>query len=187
MGLLCDYFLAPSDEIAASVGRSGPQTSASSSAASQVQKRGWLGRKVQAAHGLVGGGATAASEPDSVPEQRFPFVDGCGVEPTVQMGTLEALLTGRSYEDVDDERDLEPMAIWGDEGPMVQRLPDQLVAALASSSEDRLAEVAVPWSQTDEFWGHGDPEALTGLLCELASLARTAQDSGQHLYCWVCL
>lgn len=65
MGLLCDYFLAGSDEAAAGT-------------------IGWIG------------GPGAASPPD----QAFEVVDGSGIEPVVQMGTLESILTGRSQKDV---------------------------------------------------------------------------------------
>jgi hypothetical protein len=147
MGLLCDYFLASSDEIAAAVVESGP------------------GRVVPP----------------------LAVVDGCGVEPTVQLGTLEELLTGRSYDEIAAREDEPLVAVLDDGERVVERLPDELVTALAAASDERLAEVAVPWSQTEEFWGQSSPDALTGLLCELAALARSATDGGQRLYCWVCV
>jgi hypothetical protein len=45
----------------------------------------------------------------------------------------------------------------------------------------------VPWSQTEEFFGRGDPQILAGLLHELAELARRARHRGERLYCWVCV
>jgi len=47
--------------------------------------------------------------------------------------------------------------------------------------------VAVPWSQTEEFFGRGDPQILTGLLHELAELARRARTKDERIYCWVCV
>jgi hypothetical protein len=69
----------------------------------------------------------------------------------------------------------------------VLALTDGLVHALAQADGERLASVAVPWSQTEEFWGAGDPGALTGLLQELSGLARQAQARGEAVYCWVCV
>jgi hypothetical protein len=121
-------------------------------------------------------------------ERALPFVDGKGIDPIVMMGKLAALLTGRTDEQVDAERGvLEPVASAGDEGPWVERLPESLVTALPAATEGRLRDVAVPWSQIEEFWGHGNPDVLAGFLSDLADVARRAQQAGQHLYCWSCL
>lgn len=66
-------------------------------------------------------------------------------------------------------------------------ITDSLAAALANASDERLAEVAVPWSQTEEFWGQADPEELAEFLRDFASLARGAEEAGQRLYCWLCV
>ncbi|MBC6461423.1 hypothetical protein [Actinomadura sp. HBU206391] len=109
-----------------------------------------------------------------------------GIDPVVQMGTLEALLTGRPYKEViRDPRqgdELRRSAEAAEHG--VATLTDSLAAALADADQRRLAEVAVPWSETDEFWGQADPEILAGFLGELADLARRARDAGHRLYCW---
>jgi hypothetical protein len=146
MGVLFDYFLADSDEVAASVLES------------------------------------------SAGEAGLPFMDGRGIDPVVMMGTAEALLTDRTYEEVDAARGVVPPVAMADEGTLVVlRLPDTLVAALAGATDLRLAEVAGPWSQTEEFWGEVDPDVLGGFLGELAELARQAQSGRQHMYCWVCV
>ena len=64
---------------------------------------------------------------------------------------------------------------------------DELQQAVASSDSGRLAEVAVPWSETDEFFGAGNPVALTEFLTALAELARAAIARGERLYCWSCV
>lgn len=69
----------------------------------------------------------------------------------------------------------------------VSRLADSLQAALAGAGEARLREVAQPWSETEEFWGQGDPAVLGDRLIGLAALARRGRDTGQRLYCWICL
>jgi hypothetical protein len=63
--------------------------------------------------------------------------------------------------------------------------PDGLVDALALADAERLATVAGPWSQTEEFFGAGDPEELTNLLQDLSRLAREARSRGETVYCWV--
>jgi hypothetical protein len=116
----------------------------------------------------------------------YPTVIGNGIEPVVQMGTLEGLLTGRSYDDVMAANPGGIKVAVRDGGErLVMRLTDSLTEALATASDDRLTEVAVPWSQTEEFWGQGDPQDLGSFLLELAQLARTAQLRGERLYCWL--
>ena len=109
-----------------------------------------------------------------------------GIDPVVQMGTLEALLTGRSYEEVirnpRQGHAFPPSAEATEHG--VVTLTDSLAAALADADRRRLADVAVPWSVTEEFWGQADPEILAGFLGELSDLARRARDGGHRLYCW---
>lgn len=66
-------------------------------------------------------------------------------------------------------------------------LTDELQAALAHADDAQLASVAVPWSQTEEFFGQGDPHILTRLLHDLAELARRSGNKDERMYCWVCL
>jgi hypothetical protein len=61
------------------------------------------------------------------------------------------------------------------------------VDALSTATADSLADVAEPWSQTEEFWGAADPEELAGSLSELAALARHARGEGYSVYCWTCV
>lgn len=111
-----------------------------------------------------------------------------GIDPVVQMGTLEELLTGRSAEDVAaDERAGTDLAVRDGGERLVLTLTDGLSAALVTASDERLAEVAVPWSRTEEFWGGADPDDLAGLLRDLAGLARRADAAGHRPYCWVCV
>jgi hypothetical protein len=111
-----------------------------------------------------------------------------GIDPVVQGGTLEELLTGRPHEDIEhDPRWGQSLAVRDGGQRLVLTLTDGLVDALAAADGERLAAVAVPWSQTEEFFGSGDPEELTGLLQDLARLAQTARSDGTTLYCWVCV
>lgn len=125
---------------------------------------------------LVGGPAEA-------PFQTVAFK---GVDPLVQLGTLESLLTGVDYETI-LERDIDPIAMAGDGERLVVAMTDGLSAALSDADEARLREVAEPWSRTEEFGGRADPTDLAIALTGLADLARTATTRGDRLYCWVCV
>lgn len=106
----------------------------------------------------------------------------------IQLGTLEALLTGQEYEQVvAGPRAGHALATQGGGERLVVTVTDELQAALADADDARLASAAVPWSQTEEFFGRGDPQILARLLHELAELARRARHRGERLYCWVCL
>lgn len=111
-----------------------------------------------------------------------------GIDPLVQMGTLEALLTGEQYDVVVSRpRAGQQVAERSQEGPWVVTLTDELQAALAAAPRDQIVAVAVSWLQTEEFRGQGDPETLAEFLLELADLARQANRRGERLYCWICL
>lgn len=104
----------------------------------------------------------------------------------VQGGTLEELLTGRAYEQIEaDPRSGQSLAVRDGGERLVLTLTDGLVDALAQASDERLAEVAVPWSQTEEFWGAGDPSVLTPVLVALSNLCRDARSRDDQVYCWV--
>jgi hypothetical protein len=119
--------------------------------------------------------------------QPFVVVDMKGVEPTVQMATLEEILTGRSYDEiVADSADRIVSSRAGGERLVVQ-LTKTLQEALAEATEAQLAEAVDRWASTDEFWGRGDPAILRPEIEALAQLARTASRQGTNLYCWLCL
>lgn len=163
MGLLCDYFAAQTDEIAAStidwVG--GP---------SRPGKR--------ARRGLLRRGPLLES---------FSTVDMKGIEPTVQMATLEAIITGRSADAILGETVGNTVAARDGGQRVVVRLTDTLQAALVQATDEELADAVERWAHTEEFWGQGDPMDLRPLVHELASVAKEASHRGQRLYCWVCV
>jgi hypothetical protein len=111
-----------------------------------------------------------------------------GIDPVVQMGTLEALLTEVDYETVaNNPRSGHSVAIRDEGERIILTITDELQAALAGADAALLREVAVPWSQTDEFEPGADPADLAGVLGELASLVQGATVRGERLYCWVCV
>jgi hypothetical protein len=168
MGVMFGYFSAVGDQAAASAIAlpGGP------GAPPPRPQRGWRrGRQ--------------ANAPAVVP---FDTVSVRGIDPLVQLGTLEALLTGSGYDQiVTGARAGQVLATQGGGERLVVTLTDELQTALADADDARLASVAVPWSQTDEFFGQGDPQILAGLLHELAELARRARSRHERVYCWICV
>jgi hypothetical protein len=134
---------------------------------------------------------TAAATLDDAPDpERFDVVKVSGIEPVVQLGTLEALLRGVPYEQVREDPQQGKLLSSPDAGSRwVVSLTDSLRDALAAATAGQLAEVTVPWSQTEEFqlFGGVDADMLAGALGELAGLAQRAGDRSHHLYCWISL
>jgi hypothetical protein len=131
--------------------------------------------------GLLGGpGAPEAAPFDSIPVK--------GIDPLVQLVTLEGLLTGRDYDQIVAGPRAGAVLASQDGGQrQVVTLTDELQAALADADDAQLASVAVPWSQTGEFWGQGDLWILARLLHELAELARRSRTRDEYMYCWICV
>ncbi len=158
LDVICDYFSAPSDDAAAST----------------IDRAG-------------GPGASPSAPSQPVEDQPFDTVSTDGIDPVVMVATLEALVTGRDYEQVVvGPRWGHPLADRGEGERMVITVTDELQAALADADDGRLASVAVPWSQTDELQGHGDPHSLATLLHDMAELARRARRKHERMYCWTC-
>ncbi|HEX6501413.1 MAG TPA: hypothetical protein VF054_20635 [Micromonosporaceae bacterium] len=136
----------------------------------------------EAAAAVIDGG------PSGTPGTGFRTIALNGIEPVVQTGTMEELLTGVDYETVAaNPRQGRVVAVRDSGEGLVIALTDELRAALVQASEGELREVAGRWARTEEFRGQSDPAALAEVLGELASLARDAQARDEHLYCWVCI
>jgi hypothetical protein len=172
MGVLYDYFVASSDaDAAATIDRpGGPAQTEPLPAASG---RGVFRRRRRT--------------PD-IDIKAYLTVPDTGIDPVVQGGTLEELLTGRPYEEIEqDPRWGHSLAVRNGGERLVLTLTESLIDALGQSNAETLAAVAVPWSQTEEFWGAGDSQELSRLLVQLSALAREARSRGESLYCWVSL
>ena len=114
----------------------------------------------------------------------YDTVDAKGIDPIVQMGTLEVLLAGGDL----DALITAPgrvLAVRDGGQRLVCTVTDTLAAALARATDEDLQRVAGPWSQTEEFWGGVGPEDLMPFLRDMAGLASRARDRGRRLYCWV--
>jgi hypothetical protein len=182
MGVIFDYFAAGSDEEAASViDRVGGPSSQSVLVPAQPSdaRRGLFGRK------------RPKPEPSFAMDPGLAVYDTVsvkGIDPVVQLGTLEELLTGRAYDEVvEDPRSGHALATRDAGERLVCTLTGTVATALAGAGSEELQRVAEPWSQTEEFWGDADPEELAEVLGNLAGLAQRAQANGHHLYCWVCV
>ena len=115
-----------------------------------------------------------------------PVLDA--VDASVQAGTLQALLTDEPYDSITADRSWARLVSAPDhESAWVVSMPSAFTEALADASDEQLAAVVGPWSQTEEFWGAGDPTHLLPLLQDWRSLALTARERGEHMYCWMAL
>jgi hypothetical protein len=180
MGVLYTYFAASSD----------------SAAAEMVTLRGGPGGPVPASPALreaMRAGDREAIRLAARPKVRMSdsgvlVLRTKGIDPVVQMGTLEALLTGEQYDVIAGRpRAGHVVADCGQDGPWVLTLTDELQAALAATPRDQIFAVAPHWLETEEFRGQGDPQILAEFLLELADLARQANGRREGLYCWICL
>jgi hypothetical protein len=137
MAVLYDYFAAPSDDEAAGV----------------IDRLGGPGQSRTSAppkgRGLFGRGRRVETLDDAA---AYPTVSDTGIDPVVQGGTLEELLTGRAYEQIEeDPRWAQSLAVRDGGERLVLTLTDGLVDALAQASREDLTAVALPWSETEEF------------------------------------
>lgn len=111
-----------------------------------------------------------------------PAVESKGLDPAVNMGTLEAFLTGRDYDEVVElPRHAEAVSDTS-EIPVIVTVTDTLRDALASADDRQITAAAARWAETEELAG-SDPEGLADFIRELAALARQAGDT-QRLYCF---
>lgn len=180
MGVMFDYFAAATDDQAAAViDRVGGPGARRPAPHPQKARRTIFGRKSTAA---------ASEADDAAGWVEYDTISVKGIDPVVQLGTLEELLTGRSFDEVlTDPRTGHDVAIRGGGELLVVTLNDSLSSALALVDDATLDRVSVPWSRTEEFWNAADPSDLAAFLKELAGLARRAQAAGSRLYCWICV
>jgi hypothetical protein len=118
----------------------------------------------------------------------FDTVPTKGIDPYVQMGTLEEILTGVPYATVIEDPRLGNVLADRDGGNrLVMTLTEALQSALASVDTAAVTRAADAWAKTDEFRMDGvtDGGQLAPVLNELAALARRARGTNDRLYCWL--
>jgi len=108
-----------------------------------------------------------------------------GVDPVVNLATLEGILTGADPMGIISEG-LEAVANGGSEGPWILRVRPTLVTALSAESPGKLPDVAADWAATEEYEGT-DPKELLDVLHDLGHLAKQSLDENKSLYCWMSL
>src|SRR5262245_9333913 len=188
MGVMYDYFAAPSDDAAAAMldhGPCGPGPQPPPPALAEARRTGDPEALREAYRQLHRPKVRESASGTLVLECK-------GIDPLVDLGELEALLTGTPYDEIAGRPQYgEPLAIdehW--DSPLVVRVNDELQTALINATEDQLKAVVVPWSQPWfqlPFPGPIDLDVLAEFVRELAVLSRTARERGERLYCWICV
>lgn len=118
------------------------------------------------------------------PRGRFRSIDPVGIDPLVQLGTLETLVTGRSFTDqLNDPFYREEVA--GDLGGKrsVVRIDRPFVHAVSNADQEHLLALAEIWAADEEFNGSARPGDLKAFLKEFQELCEAIDDAGD-LYCW---
>ncbi|GGT84833.1 hypothetical protein GCM10010289_00460 [Streptomyces violascens] len=116
----------------------------------------------------------------------FDVVPLKGMDPSVTMASLEAILTGCTY----DEASARPRAGHllsspDHENAFITSLSDTLQEALVSASHDGLADAAAAWAETVELQAHGiTDDTAREVLVLLSGLADRASSGRRRLYCW---
>ncbi|SFX86839.1 hypothetical protein OH786_13895 [Streptomyces atratus] len=125
-----------------------------------------------------------------IEEAGLPLLPVKGIDPYVQLGQAESMLTGTPYDDVTSlPRFNRLLSSPEDESRWLVTLTDELRDALAAVRAGGFAEVAETWSHIDEFGGDVPPGELAGFLMRLADLAEEARARPEphRLYCLMSL
>jgi hypothetical protein len=118
----------------------------------------------------------------------WPAIEFKRLDP-VKMGTLESILTGVPYDDVDQDELHALVRHGGDEGPWIVRLRQPLIDALATLEDSRIREFGAAWADTDEFKlrpsdkpSKADIEDLSMAIGEMSSLARVSKERAEPMF-----
>ncbi|WP_097323252.1 hypothetical protein [Paractinoplanes atraurantiacus] len=127
---------------------------------------------------VIAGAALGDGGPVST---ELPTVEAKGVDPVVNLGHLEAILTGRPYDVVVAQpRQGRPVGdVSGEQ--IIVAVTDTLRDALAAATPAALEGAGARLAATEELAG-ADPAGVTDFLRRLAGLAGRAD--GWHLYCY---
>lgn len=125
---------------------------------------------------------------EAIGQSQHPIEEWGGIEArsidTAKIATIHCVLTGDTLEDALSA--YEPVYAVDHEGPLVLRIPDEVVERLAELEEDAAESVGDELAATEEFemegWPVGEVQALVG---ELAELARIAEARGQGVFVWM--
>ncbi len=116
----------------------------------------------------------------------FDVVPFKGIDPSVTMASLEAILTGCTYAEASARpRAGQLLSSPDHESAVIISLSDTLQEVLASASHDGLADAAAAWAETDELQAYGiTADIAREVLVLLSGLADRAASGRRRLYCW---
>ncbi|WP_326767162.1 hypothetical protein OG978_23865 [Streptomyces sp. NBC_01591] len=120
----------------------------------------------------------------------LPMLPVKGIDPYVQLGRAESMLTGTPYDDVTSlPRFNRLLSSPEDESRWLVTLTDELRDALAAARPGGFTAVAEAWSRIEEFGGECRPDELADFLNMLADLAEEARARPEphRLYCLMSL
>lgn len=125
---------------------------------------------------------------EAIGESQHPVVEWSGIEArnldTAKIVTLHCLLTGEGLEEAFYA--YEPVYVSGEDGPIILRLPDEVMEKLASLEEDAIEMVGEELAATEEFeMNDWSSEEIQSLVEELAALARLAESQDQVMFVWM--
>lgn len=125
---------------------------------------------------------------EAIGESQHPVEEWSGIEArdidTAKIVTLHCLLTGDGLEDAFYA--YEPVYVAGDDGPIVLRIPDEVMEKLAGLEDEAIERVGEELAATEEFEVNGWPaEEVLTLVEELSALARLAESQDQALFVWM--
>ncbi|MFJ2871949.1 hypothetical protein [Streptomyces sp. NPDC087298] len=120
----------------------------------------------------------------------LPMLPVKGMDPYVQLGQAESLLTGTPYDEVTAlPRFNRLLSSPEDESRWLVTLTDELRDALVAARPGGFTAAAETWSRIEEFGGDTPPHELADFLDALAGLAEEAQTHPEphRLYCLMSL
>lgn len=124
------------------------------------------------------------------PDGSYPTASWKNVD-TIKLATLENLLTGVDYEIAIDRLEKNAKGNFGNEGPWVHELSENLVSALGKLDPKRTREIAAAWIATEEWEADGadagETDTFVEMLASFSSLARKAAAGRLGMYVWICL
>lgn len=180
MGVMYDYFAASSDEAAAATidlpgGPGGP-----------LPPLPMPFRDLVAQYGLEGARRFLRSTV-RLSDAGVPALFTKGFDPTTDLSTVHALLTGARPDVLLDQLGDAVIAERDGGEQLILSISAEVRDSLAASTPGGLQRAEAEWVEVEAPYRRVDVEGVSGLLEQLAELARMARDRGDGLYCWMCV
>lgn len=117
-------------------------------------------------------------------ENGLQTVEAKNIDPTA-LALWEEVLTGIRPPELDYQTSLAGIFNGGPDGAWVGIVRNELVAAIASASDDQLMDVAVAWAREERM--EDEEVEIAQLFKELRALAIEARASRRQMYLWTSL